>query len=289
MPVKISGVTIIKNAVINGYPIVEAVSSILPVVDEMIVAVGDCDDGTEDLVRSVNSAKIKIVHSVWDASLREGGRVLAVETDKAIAHVSPGSDWVFYIQADEVVHEQYHPAILQAAASFKEDKAVEGLLFNYLHFYGSYNYVGDSRKWYSHEIRIIRNGRHIKAYRDAQGFRKNDQKLHVKPINAFIYHYGWVKSPEQMKKKIKNFSSLYASDAQASLNAELFNYNDFDSIELFKGTHPAVMQRRVAEKNWQLELDVHQKKMSPVRRLLYFLKKRFNIHLFEYRNYRIIK
>ncbi len=46
---KVSGFTIIKNAVINGYPIVEAITSILPVVDEMIVLVGDCDDDTQGI------------------------------------------------------------------------------------------------------------------------------------------------------------------------------------------------------------------------------------------------
>ena len=131
---KISGFTIIKNAIINDYPIVEAITSILPMVDEMIVSVGDCDDETKQLIASIPSDKIKIFDSVWDPSLREGGRVLAVETDKALAYVSADSDWAFYIQADEVVHEKYHAAIKAAAEKFVHDKKVEGLLFKYTHF-----------------------------------------------------------------------------------------------------------------------------------------------------------
>jgi glycosyltransferase involved in cell wall biosynthesis len=108
---KVSGFTFVRNAVKYGYPVVESITSILPVVDEMIVCLGNSDDETEAVIKAIGSAKIKIVHSVWDDSLREGGKVLAVETDKAIAATAADSDWLFYIQADEVVHEKYHHAI----------------------------------------------------------------------------------------------------------------------------------------------------------------------------------
>ena len=176
---KISGFTIIRNAIMNDYPVVESISSILPVVDEMIVLVGDSQDETEKLIRSIGSSKIIIHHSTWDPALKEGGRVLAAETDKAFQHIAPDSDWAFYIQADEVVHEQYHDAIRQAAAQYKDDKRVDGLLFNYLHFYGTYDFVGDSRRWYHKEVRIIRNDKTISAYRDAQGFRRNGERIRV--------------------------------------------------------------------------------------------------------------
>ena len=136
---KISGFTIIKNAIINDYPIVEAITSILPVVDEMIVLVGDSQDATRELVQNINSNKIKIFDSVWDQSLREGGKVLAVETDKAFHLINPESTWAFYIQADEAVHERYLPAIKEACTRYQNDRKVEGLLFRYLHFYGTYD------------------------------------------------------------------------------------------------------------------------------------------------------
>ena len=112
---KISGFTIIKNAVVNDYPVVEAIRSVLPVVDEMIVLVGDSTDNTRQLILDIHSPKIKIVDSVWDHSLREGGKVLAVETDKAFELIDPASDWAFYIQADEMVHERYYAASVIAA------------------------------------------------------------------------------------------------------------------------------------------------------------------------------
>ena len=105
---KIAGFTIIKNAVVNDFPIVEAIKSILPVVDEMIVLIGDSTDATIALIESIGDPKIKIHHSVWDKNLRKGGVVLAVETDKAFQYIDASFDWAFYIQGDEVVHEKYH-------------------------------------------------------------------------------------------------------------------------------------------------------------------------------------
>ncbi len=289
---KISGFTIIKNAILNDYPVVEAIRSILPVVDEMIVSIGDCEDNTEELIRSIGSAKIRIVHSVWDPALRKGGKVLAVETDKAMRQVAPDADWAFYIQADEVVPEQYHAAIRDAALMYKEDKRVEGLLFNYLHFYGTYDYTGDSRKWYNKEIRIIRNDPAISAFRDAQGFRKGNKRLQVKQIPAFVYHYGWVKSPELMKRKLKNTGIFWHgdnADFQEYLKSEdYFDFNDFDSLQPFRGQHPAVMQERVRKGNPAVQLDISKKKFSLKKRILYWFEKKTGMRPFSFRNYRVI-
>lgn len=288
---KISGFTIIKDAIINDYPIEEAIRSVLPVVDEMIVSIGKSSDETEQLILSIASDKIKIAHSVWDPALREGGKILAVETDKAFQQVSDDSDWAFYIQADEVVHEKYHDTIREAAQEFCSDKSVDGLLFHYLHFYGTYNYVGDSRKWYNKEIRIIRNDKTIQAYKDAQGFRRNGKRLPVKLINASIYHYGWVKSPQQMKQKMYQTGKLWHSDEEMNAflqSGDFFDYNDFDSLSKFEDSHPIVMQQRIEKKNWDVVLDVQQKKFSMKDRLLYLIEKRTGKRLFSFRNYKIV-
>lgn len=288
---KISGFTIIKNAVKNDYPIVEAITSILPVVHEMIVSIGDSEDETEQLIRSIPSDKIRVVHSVWDPALREGGRVLAVETDKAFKHISPDSDWAFYIQADEVVHEKYHAAIKEAAERYKDDKRVEGLLFHYTHFYGTYDYVGDSRKWYDKEVRIVRNHPSIQSYKDAQGFRKNGQKLNVKLIDAYIFHYGWVKDPIQMKQKMYNAGKLWHSDEQMNeflQSSDFFDFNEYDSVARYQQTHPGVMKDRIIRKNWNLQLDTSKKNFTFKNRVLYWIEKLTGKRLFTYANYKII-
>ncbi|HSI89469.1 MAG TPA: hypothetical protein VK927_00060, partial [Adhaeribacter sp.] len=287
---KVSGFTFVKNAVKFSFPVVESITSILPLCHEFIVSVGDSDDGTLELIQSINSPKIKIIRSVWDHSLREGGKVLAVETNKAFDAVSEDSDWAFYIQADEVVHEKYHETIKQEMLRWKDHPEVEGLLFKYLHFYGTYDYLGDSRKWYRNEIRIIRNDKSIRSYKDAQGFRKNDQKLKVKPINAYVYHYGYVKHPADMKKKEWDMNRHWHDDSWIKENVQEtahFDYSKIDSLAKFTGTHPAVMQKRVNEINWQLDLDPTRKNLKLKKRLLHWFEKKTDIRLFEYKNYTV--
>jgi hypothetical protein len=290
---KISGFTIVRNAVLYDYPVVEAITSILPVVDEMIVLVGKSDDNTEELIRSIQSEKIKIHHSVWDEHLKIGGVVLAVETDKAFQLISKESDWAFYIQADEVIHEKYHGIIRKTAALYKDENRVEGLLFNYLHFYGTYDYVADSRKWYHKEVRIIRNDKGIQAYRDAQGFRRGVKKLKVKPVDAMVYHYGWVKNPRKMKEKLKKIQELWTDTANNPANVErrsgeIFDFSQFDSLKHFDSEHPVVMKNRIEEKNWNINLDISKKKFSVKEKILYWYEKKTGKRLFDFRNYKII-
>ena len=290
---KISGFTIVRNAVLYDYPIVEAITSILPVVDEMIVLVGNSDDNTEELIRSIHSDKIKIHHSIWDENLKKGGVVLAIETDKAFQLISPESDWAFYIQADEVIHEKYHDTIRRTSLLYKDDKRVEGLLFNYLHFYGTYDYVADSRKWYHKEVRIIRNDKGIHAYRDAQGFRRGAKKINVKPVDAMVYHYGWVKNPRKMKEKLKKIQELWIDTIDDPTNierrsGEIFDFNAFDSLKHFDGEHPSVMEKRIEDKNWDIDLDISKKKFSFKENLLYWYEKKTGKRLFDFRNYKII-
>ena len=289
---KIAGFTIIKNAVVNDFPIVEAIKSILPVVDEMIVLIGDSTDATIALIESIGDPKIKIHHSVWDKNLRKGGVVLAVETDKAFQYIDASFDWAFYIQGDEVVHEKYHSTIIDACHKYKSDDAVQGLLFKYKHFFGTYDYVGDSRKWYAHEVRIIRNNKKITAYRDAQGFRIGKTKLPVAAINASIYHYGWVKSPEQMRKKQKESSVFWHDDTQMQKiisSPDYYDFSGFDSLEKFTDTHPIVMKERIIQKNWVIDLDISKKKFSLKNLILYYFEKWTGIRPFDFRNYKVIR
>ena len=288
---KISGFTFVRNAVKFDYPLVESITSILPIVDEFIVSLGNSEDQTSALIQSINSPKIKIVHSVWDDSLKTGGKVLAVETDKAFAHLSSESDWAFYLQADEVVHEKYLEGIQKAARKYLDDPEVEGLLCKYLHFYGTYDYVGDSRRWYNREIRIIRNDKSIHSYLDAQGFRKNGRKLTVKPIDAYIYHYGWVKPPSIQMQKINNAGNFWGGDngAKPAPTNEAFNYfSDADSLLKFTDTHPEVMKERIRQKNWEVDFDPNRKRMSLKDFLLYRIEKATGKRLFSYKNYKII-
>jgi len=260
--------------------------------DEFIVAVGNSEDDTRKLIESIPSSKIKIIDTVWNDELRVGGKVLADETNKAKQAIAPDSDWAFYIQSDEVIHEKYHADILSAMKKWKDNKEVEGLLFKYLHFYGNYEFIGNSRKWYRNEIRIIRNDNNIVSYKDAQGFRTIENvKLNVKEIDACVYHYGWVKPPKAQQEKQKNFNKLWHSDEWMDKNIskeEEFDYTKIDSLKKFEGSHPAVLAERLQRYNWKFDFDPNNIKLSMKDRFLLFIEEQIGYRVGEYKNYKLI-
>lgn len=291
---KVCGFTFIRNAEKFDFPIVEAITSILPVCDYFVVAVGKSDDGTRKIIENLAPKKITIVDTVWDKSLKKGGIVYATETNKALDAIPVEFDWCFYIQGDEVVHEKFLPIIKQAMQKNAYRKEVDGLLFNYQHFYGTYDYVGDCRHWYRKEIRIIRNNKNIRSYKDAQGFRKNNEKLNVVPIEADIYHYGWVRHPKFMQEKVDSVKLFYdgilEAEAQKLASDQEFNYGaEYDALAKFEGTHPKVMQERIKRLNWKADVDLTKINMKFKYRILYKIEKWFGVRLFEYRNYKILK
>mgnify|MGYP003636485900 CR=1 FL=1 len=289
---KVSGFTFIRNAIKLDYPILEAIQSILPLCDEVVVAVGNSEDETLQLVRAIDP-KIRVIETVWDDSLREGGRVLAVETAKAFKAISKDSDWAIYIQGDEVMHEDYYGNIRQAMHDFENDPKVDGLLFNYRHFYGSYDYIGDAIKWYPKEIRIIKNNPEIYSFGDAQGFKKGaGEKLNVADIDAYIHHYGWVKSPDAMQRKQESFHKLWHSDSWVEQNvakAEEFDYSEVKALWKFEGKHPSVMQKRIQEKGWDFDHDISRNSFSRKERFKKWAQKITGKPLGEHQNYVITR
>ncbi len=288
---KVCGFTFIRNAIRFDYPIVEAITSILPLCDEFIVLVGNSDDNTRNLIERIGSDKIKLIDSIWDESLREGGRVLADETNKAMKYFSPDTNWAFYIQGDEVVHEKYHQSIHDSMVRWKDDVKVEGLLFDYTHFYGSYDFIGDSTNWYRKEVRIIKNDANIYSFRDAQGFQKNGRPLKVKEVNASVYHYGWVKPPVKQMEKQKYFHSLWHNDEWLKKNivgTKEFDYSQIDSLAHFKGAHPEVMQKRISSGNWTFDFDPTVKKLSFKSRFKLTIERFTGWRIGEYKNYKLL-
>ncbi len=288
---KVTGFSFIKNAVKFQYPIVEALSSILPICDDVIVAVGDSQDNTRDLVAAVDH-KIRILDSVWDDDLKKGGRVLAAETDKAFRAISADSDWCIYIQGDEVMHEDGYEAVLSAMKNWKDYKEVDGLLFKYRHFFGSYDYVGAEGGWYRNEIRVIRNNKSIYSYRDAQGFRKgNNKKLNVKSVDAYIHHYGWVQNPKVMKAKLVVKENIYdgkESDVENIVVPEDFAFSLVNALNKFTGTHPAVMQQRIKNMSWTFKYDISRNTFKLKDRFKNLVEKLTGKRVFSYKNYKII-
>ncbi len=267
----ISGFSFVRNATKLYYPIRQSILSVLPLVGEFVVAVGkgDAEDRTRKEIESIGSPKIKIIDTEWDLEKYPHGTEYAHQTDIARAQCS--GDWLFYLQGDEVLHEKYIEEIKNACQTYLENEEVEAFLFQFLHFWGDYSHYHNSHGWYPYEIRIIRNDPGIHSWNDAQSFRRfqhvdipdyrsreGTRKLKVVKLNAAIYHYGWVRPPDLMQDKRKEFAKAYrgqeASEIEHKNDTYYFDYGPLSGLEKFNASHPAVMGEWIAKFNWKDKL-----------------------------------
>lgn len=241
----ISGFTIVRNASILEYPFRESVRSVLPLCDEFIINCGHSDDNTAEVVSDLAKefpSKIKTIFTHWTRENQSGGFQLKKQSDQAMQMAK--SDWCFYIQADEVIHEGDHEAILSAIKRASERPEVDGILFDYLHFYGNFNYQIQGRNWYRREVRAFKNNRGIEAFRDAQGFRKHGNRIAVIPSGARIFHYGYVRTSESLRKKAEQMSQWWGEKASSS--PESFLLKKHVGLSKFQGSHPKWMNEKLA-------------------------------------------
>jgi hypothetical protein len=302
---KVSAFTYIRNGFNFDYPFLESIKSVLPVVDEFIVVVGDSFDGTRDAVAALNNPKIKIIDTVWDNQLRKDGLIFALQSNIGLDNVSKDADWAFHIQADEVIHEKDYPAITRAMQKNLTNTNVDGLLFNFVNFFGDYSHISTSRRFHLHEIRIVRNNPLVRSYRDSQGFRifinpkntlnEKGTKLRVKKVDAAIYHYSYARKPENQFQKTIEFSKAWTADdasleGWANANKDTYDFTkNIDYLIPFKGTHPNTMQARIARQDWTYNYDPKISNMTFAEKLLRLLEKITGKQFFIYKNYKIIK
>jgi hypothetical protein len=293
----------VRNVSKLYFPIKESIMSILPIVDEFVVALGsgDEDDNTLEVINSIGSSKIKIIHTTWNIEKYPNGTEHAHQTD--IAMKACTGDWLFYLQADEVVHEKFLSVIVNRCREFLHDSEVQGLLFDYVHFWGDYDHHQDGHAWYKNEIRIVRNMPDIHSWESAQSFRtipgfdgihyrqrEGTFKLKVAYSGASVYHYGWVRPPAFMQKKKKAIDTTHKGEAAVAIQfaqqPDNYDYGPMNRYSKFTGTHPAVMKNWIEKFDWadQLNYSTEEKNKSRKRnkhdklkyRFLSFIEKYFN-------------
>jgi hypothetical protein len=297
--VKISGFSFVRNADTLGYPVGESIRSILPMCEEFIIAVGrgGPKDRTRDIITDIGSPKIKIIDTEWTDRDKLKGGIYSQQTNIALSQCK--GDWCFYIQADEVLHEQFLPIVHARCEQFLGNEKVEGLLFSYRHFWGDYKHYQAGHGWYPFEIRIVRNRIGALSIGDAQSFRRKNEKLHVESANAMMFHYGYVRHPGLMQTRNKEIETTYqGSEAVARLfeNApDAFDFGPLNELPVFSGTHPAVLENRIKEMNWAHLLRYSGPKRRPYpslkHRVLTKIEKIFfgGKQIGGYKNYKLLK
>ncbi|MFM2048233.1 MAG: hypothetical protein RI955_781 [Bacteroidota bacterium] len=295
---KVSGFTYIRNGFKFGYPFIESIQSILPICDEVIVAVGNSEDGTREALVNLGK-KIKIVDTIWDDNLRLDGRIFAQQCNVALAECT--GDWLFHIQADEVIHEDDYGIIKSSLLKENENKNVDGFLFQFINFYGDYFTINNTRKVHKKEIRIIRNNKNIFSYKDSQGFRKFSselsynngielgEKLNIKEIKARVFHYNYVRNEVESIEKAKYFDRFWHSDKNIENKyKEKPNRYSIERVKKFDGTHPLTMNKIVNE----FKSDFDTTKITGINglknKVIYAIEDLLGFKIGEYKNYKKI-
>jgi hypothetical protein len=254
MNIKVSGFTFLRNAVELGFPFEESIRSLLPIVDEFVIAVGSGRDDTLKRINDIQDPKIRIIETHWNERMSHRGFVYAQQ--KMIAQYSCTGDWAFYLEGDEVLHEAELDQIRESIQRHHNNQQVEALVFDYYHFFGSHKTIAIGPSWYRRECRLIRNT--IRTYApDGQYWlvtenHKKGRNPRAALANAHIYHYGWIRQAEKMQKKLDQVSRYWSKDSPR------VHYEQVDKRMLseFTGTHPQLMKSWIeleAEKNFQID------------------------------------
>jgi glycosyltransferase involved in cell wall biosynthesis len=284
---KVSAFTFIKNGQILGYPFLQSIQSILPIVDEFIINVGNSDDDTLELIRSIKDSKIRIIHSIWNESMQDRGFVYGQQ--KMIAQYNCTGDWAFYIEGDEVYHEDDLGKIQNSMQKYLNNPNVEALVFDFYHFYGNYNSILDSPGWYRSEARIIKNS--IRTYAPDGLFwlvldnNKKGRYPRAKKIDSHCFHYGWVRSEEQMNLKISKVQRYWGKKPVKVDYSQM----DYKIIKKFNLTHPRIMHDCLPKDDGLFQADLNFQISTKQRkhRLMIKIERLFQIDLSK-KHYKLV-
>ena len=236
---KVSAFTFIKNGQLLGYPFIQSIKSVLPIVDEFIINVGKSEDNTLELISSISSPKIRIIESEWNDTMQDRGYVYGQQ--KMIAQFNCTGDWAFYIEGDEIYHEDDLEQITRVMKMHLNDSNVEALVFDFNHFYGNGNSLLVSPGWYRSEARIIKNS--VRSYAPDGLFwlvlesNKKGRYPKAKHTGVTCHHYGWVRSEDQMNLKSSKVKKYWGSNHVEIDYAQM----DQSIIQKFQGSHPKII------------------------------------------------
>lgn len=219
---------IVKNGLTNGYPFWESLTSSIPIADEIVVSEGFSNDGTYEAILKFQKkygSKVKVFRCDWNKFKSESGAVIAKVSQEAINFCS--KSWIYYLQADEIVHPRNVDFIKRVVNSNHNS-----VCFNFNHFIGSWKPLPPGGAAYSTAIRMVRKIPSIYLLGDGWTFAGQIAPvLGPNGVPKPVYHFGWVfpKNIDQKnieQSKIYPDLSAYQNKASASQQNILNGYGE---------------------------------------------------------------
>lgn len=243
---KIYGFTLLRNGIKFDYSFRECLKSLSPLVDKIYIAVGDCSDGTKEALAEFDN--LEIIDTVWDpAIMGDGGQILSQQTNIALdtlrkAHGNEADAWGFYLQCDELIHEDEVERIRQDIQA-AQNEGCDAVRFRYFHFWQSHYEIALSKRWYPHEVRAVKLNSNIQSFGDAQGFSGVTKAYESE---CRILHYGHVREAGSYAEKQKLLIQMIrpAEKFKKYFNREKKAFATTETAKVLM-KHPLVMRERI--------------------------------------------
>ncbi|MFW5887248.1 MAG: hypothetical protein ACOCUH_00460 [Bacteriovoracia bacterium] len=239
------GFTLLRNGAKYDYCYKESLRSLGAVCEKVYLAFDRGEDNTEETLKDLEF--LKIIPSTWDMSKREGGLMLSIQTNVALDALrkdygDKNDTWGFYLQCDEVLHEEDYE-LIKADVQKAQEQGFDTVAFRYLHFWDNHHSLAINKKWYPQEIRCVKLNSNIESWGDAQSFR-NYKKVYYS--DARIFHYGHVREADKYVQKKHDIMELYhTEDKIKKYRKRERRFDKMTKTLLFFGNHPALMKDRI--------------------------------------------
>lgn len=239
---------------ILDYLIVQSVSSLLPICDEVVICDCDSDDGTKQIINdwATQEPKIKVVDYLWtDPKGDPGWYVTWVNYAKSNLSTSH----CILLDADELLHEDSQREVLDAA----RDKKV--LICNRHNFWKDAQHLIPDGQCCSREvIRVGPTKMFMPSdYPDPRCQEAMDEAV---KSNVQLFHYGFLRERKAFFRKARAVQKIWADDYDKRLEAAEKgegNWMDHDGVvpwkdklDKFKGTHPEIIKPWLRQRGYEI-------------------------------------
>ena len=176
--------------------------SVLNLADEVVIVDGSKNLKNKEMIDLLNESHgtNKIRHFVYPIEDLNFG------VARKYAHDQSTGDWNFFLDADEMIHENDTKSIREMV-DYAENNGVECLDVQYVHFYNDFSHIDNSEPVHIGLNRVYKN------YKDVE-FPARNHSLPVYPFKckAFspeivIWHLGYLRGMEKIRDRFnRNFT-----------------------------------------------------------------------------------
>lgn len=253
---KLGGTMILHNAVRFDYCVKEALTSLCRACDEVVVLECESTDETPALLESMiaDHPNLRVIKNEW--AVRADKHRLSVLTNIATEALSKDVEWLFNLQADEVIADNVDKSIILDAIRVAVSRNSKAVQIRRINLWGDFDHhFSDNypnKPVSNHVVRIVH--RSCKSVGDAESFSGRAYLGAREKI--IIVHYGFLRDPVMMIDKTKSMQGWFGFGIDKKMLEQEKTLGRFNpeawhqKVNLAKRTvsHPEAMAEWISER-----------------------------------------